>query len=202
MFYADGRVENATPRLLFAGRMIEGKGAVAAARCVRTLVESGHPISATFIGDGPRAHLVDRELAACSALSLKRQSHLDQPGLAQAMRGADLLLFPSLHESLGLTMIEAVFCGALPVVRDNGAMREILPTDIADELIADSEVEFQRRVEALLSRDRVDRARLVQRLQAELVPRFDAAQIAEHLNHALLAAARGQSGDSARRAVL
>jgi glycosyltransferase involved in cell wall biosynthesis len=103
--------------MVFCGRMIPGKGALDAARAFAAVepLATRQGLTCMFIGDGPERALLERQFAAQLARGYFRVSgFLSRPQLARVFGRAQLIAFPSarLGESLGLTPIEAGFCGA------------------------------------------------------------------------------------------
>jgi glycosyltransferase involved in cell wall biosynthesis len=103
-------------RLLFAGRLLGWKGVAIAVGSVGHMVRAGHDVHLSIAGEGPlREHLrvaIDR-----SGLSdrVELLGQLPRAALLSLYREADLFLFPSLHDSSGNVVLEALSRG-LPVV--------------------------------------------------------------------------------------
>lgn len=191
VFHPQDAGERIPGRLLFAGRMVAGKGAPLAAAAMREAAKADSRVSGELIGEGPEAAVVDTELAGEGAAErILRRGAVDQPGLAAAMRRADIFLFPSTRagESLGLTAVEAILCGAVPLVLDNGAMREVIPPEFADRLIADSADDFTRKLQGLLAHSFSERRQWSQQLIEHVRPRYEAGEAATGLQFALRAA--------------
>jgi glycosyltransferase involved in cell wall biosynthesis len=79
----------------------------------RALLDQGHPVHLLFVGDGPlraSAEKHSRKLGIASACTFAG----DRDDVPRLMRDAmDLMLFPSVHEGLGLAVVEAQ-AAALP----------------------------------------------------------------------------------------
>ncbi|SEI91603.1 Glycosyltransferase involved in cell wall bisynthesis [Pseudomonas linyingensis] len=87
------------PRFLYAGRLAPEKNLAA-------FLDLDLPGDKQVVGDGPlRAELESRypQVRFCGYLS--------QDELAEAYRGASVLVFPSRTDTLGLVMLEALACG-------------------------------------------------------------------------------------------
>jgi len=103
-------------RLLFAGRLIALKGVGIALGTVQHLVQRGWDVHLEIAGDGPlRAHLQEQ----VARLHLQDRVHMlgsiPRTELLERYREADLFLFPSLRDSSGNVVLEALSRG-LPVV--------------------------------------------------------------------------------------
>lgn len=144
-------------KVLFAGRMLHEKGpeiaAVAVQNCWKDLD------AATFIGEGPERQNIINML---SSLPVNYFDLLPHQELARKMLAHDIFLFPSTREgeSLGLVIIEAIFSGMIPLVIDNGAVREIIPHKYYDVLIAKNSEEFNLKLSKLLKMDVLERVNI------------------------------------------
>ncbi len=110
------RAAGSDVRLLFVGRLISWKGCDSAIRTVAALARSGTRAHLTVVGVGP-------ELSALQILArdLGVDSKVDFLGavphkrVLALFRDHDVFLFPSLHDSGGIAVLEAMYLG-LPVV--------------------------------------------------------------------------------------
>lgn len=78
---------------------------------------------------------------------------LDSLGVAQAFRNADVLLFPSRSEGLGLGVIEAMACGLPAVVSDVSALPEVVEHGVTGLLCPVDDVNAFVASVATLARD-------------------------------------------------
>lgn len=129
-------------RILFASRMIDGKGSEFAAKLALEIAQLFDNIEFNFIGSGDR-YICTKQILL--PLIKNGQCYLgesvSQLELANYFKESDIFLFPSTREgeSLGLVLVEAMSCGAVPIAFNNGACSEIL----SQELIANTEEEFK-----------------------------------------------------------
>lgn len=70
-------------------------------------------------GDGPARGEVEASFAILPADRVTWRGRLDQPALAELLRGADLFAWPGFNEAFGLSYLEAQACG-VPVVAVEG----------------------------------------------------------------------------------
>ncbi|WP_231626286.1 glycosyltransferase [Streptomyces apocyni] len=101
--------------VLFAGRVDASKRVLLLAEAVRRLRDEGSPVHLVVAGTGPDA-------AAVSALlgpDVTLLGALPQEQLARVCAGCDIFAFPSLTETIGNVVGEAMACG-VPVVLPNG----------------------------------------------------------------------------------
>lgn len=105
--------------LLYVGRFIYLKGMDIGLRAVAELRSRGTPVRLTMIGQGPEK---ERWQALTASLKLTDcvtwVPWIKQHDLLLAYHTFDALLFPSLHDSSGNVILEAMACG-LPVVSLN-----------------------------------------------------------------------------------
>jgi glycosyltransferase involved in cell wall biosynthesis len=121
-----------TRSYLFASRMISGKGCVEAAQAIVELSQKDAQSAFTFVGDGPKKEEVRSILeklvqsGRCTLLP-----SLDQASLAKEFANNTFFMFPSRREgeSLGLVVVEAMACGAIPLAIKQGAISEILESE-------------------------------------------------------------------------
>ena len=103
-------------RCLYAGRLIGLKGIHLAIDAIAEVRRLGGEARLTIVGDGPmRAHLERRVSRLALGPSVRFCPSLSQPQLFQQYLEHDALLFPSLHDSSGNVVLEAMAHG-LPVV--------------------------------------------------------------------------------------
>jgi len=108
-------------RLLYAGRLLEWKGVDLALCAVRELQKRRVPVQFTVVGDGPARAGLDR-----LAVELGVQDHvrwiawMPQEQLHAHYYNNDALLFPSLRDSGGMVVLEALAHGLPVVCTDRG----------------------------------------------------------------------------------
>jgi glycosyltransferase involved in cell wall biosynthesis len=115
------------PRLLFGGRLLYWKGVHIAIEALARL----HPRIAgarlTIVGDGPERNRL-RQLAVARGIGafVDFVPRLEQQELFAYYDSYDLLLFPSLHDSGGFVVLEALSHGLPAVCLDLGGPKEIV----------------------------------------------------------------------------
>ena len=103
-------------RLLYVGRLLEWKGIDLALHAVSQLKHSHPGIRFTIVGDGPantRLHKLAEELGLSQIVEWVRW--VPHTLVREYYRSADVFLFPSLRDSGGMAVLEAMAHG-LPVV--------------------------------------------------------------------------------------
>lgn len=165
-------------KVLFAGRMLEEKGGRIAAKAVR---ECWSKLSgAVFVGEGPEETLIKKELSMFSVGYLPLISHSE---LAEVMQRNDIFLFPSTREgeSLGLVVVEAIFSGMIPLVMNNGAMKDIIPVEYHGLLIASDSEDYIGKLDVLLSRTSKERNSIVLDIYNQSIISYSAKNVSKIL---------------------
>jgi glycosyltransferase involved in cell wall biosynthesis len=104
---------------LYVGRLAAEKGI----DLLSALAEPDTGVRLVVVGDGPaRSELA----AAFPAPAVTFTGLLHGPDLAAAYRSADVFVFPSTTETLGLVMVEALASGLPVLAVDSPASRELL----------------------------------------------------------------------------
>lgn len=122
-----------SPYVLYAGTLHPRKNLMLLRTAMAALAAEGLP-QVLAIAGGPapdRADSSELERAATAELEGQpgRIARLREPSdseLAALMAGADAFCLPSLYEGFGLTVAEAMACGAAVVVSDRGALPEVV----------------------------------------------------------------------------
>lgn len=118
-------------------------GRVAIEKNLSAFLETRHPGTRVIVGDGPARAALEKRFPDAVFLG-----PLHGDALAEAYAGADVFVFPSLTDTFGLVMIEALACGTpvaafpvpgpLDVLRPgSSAMSNDLEQAIADALACD-----------------------------------------------------------------
>lgn len=121
---------SAQPRFIYAGRLLYWKGLHIALRAFAKIVEQAPGARFTIVGDGP-----ERGRLATQAKALRISGHVDfiprlpQQQLFDLFDRNDLMLFPSLHDSGGFVVVEAMSRGLPVVCLDLGGPKDIVTAD-------------------------------------------------------------------------
>lgn len=111
------RAEGQRLELLFAGRLLGWKGVHLALQAVARAVEQGQDVGLTVVGSGPLGPWLQQVEQGLPSLvgRVRWQAHMPQAALFQLYGQVHGLLFPSLHDSSGNVILEAMSFG-LPVI--------------------------------------------------------------------------------------
>jgi len=108
-------------RLLFVGRLLEWKGVDIALRAVALTRQQFPDLTFNIVGDGPARSRLER---LCRQLELDDAVHwagwVPQARLGESYKNADALLFPSLRDSGGMVVLEALAHGVPVLCTDLG----------------------------------------------------------------------------------
>ena len=131
------KVHKGPLRVLSLGRVEHAsKGVLWIPDILRMAMDAGAEISITFAGSGPDLEKLKR---ACSRADIDRHvrfvGEVQRSSVPNLMATHDVLLFPSIYEGFGITLIEAMAAGCVPVAsRVHGVTDEII-TDQRNGLI-------------------------------------------------------------------
>lgn len=114
-------------KILYAGRLIYWKGLHLAIKAYAQLLKTSPDIDFTVVGSGPDEAWL-KEVAGQEGVldRIKWVPRVEQPVLFEMYRDFDLLLFPSLHDSSGGVVLEAISFGIPVVCLDLGGPKEIV----------------------------------------------------------------------------
>ena len=108
--------EHAPLRLVFAGRAIEWKGFRFALAAINALRQKGILFELTVIASGPRLAAWKTDVARRGMeQSVKFVGGLERSAFLDELGRFDLMVFPSLHDSGGMVVLEAMAAG-VPVI--------------------------------------------------------------------------------------
>jgi glycosyltransferase involved in cell wall biosynthesis len=120
-------VRQAPPRLLYAGRLLYWKGVHIAIRAFGHLLRQLPEARLTIVGSGPERRRLE---AATAAHGLPDKidflPRVPQQQLFELYDSHDLFVFPSLHDSSGYVVVEALARGLPVVCLDLGGPKEIV----------------------------------------------------------------------------
>lgn len=123
-FHPRGVPPAGVARLVYAGRLSHEKNPRAVVGAVRALVDSGVAVRLDVYGDGPEQPALRRQ---ARGLPVEFHGHVsDRAALASALSTADVAFAPSVAETFGLSILEAMACGTPVVTSVTGGAPELL----------------------------------------------------------------------------
>lgn len=130
------RLSDGHPReklLLFVGRLAPEKGISSLRHVLRKLPG----VRLAVVGDGPDRRRLEQEFSGMPAVFT---GFLHGEDLARAYASADLFLFPSTTETLGMAMLEAMASGLPVVAARSGASEEVVEEAVSGLLYTPGDV--------------------------------------------------------------
>jgi glycosyltransferase involved in cell wall biosynthesis len=155
---------------LYVGRMIQEKGAITA---LNSVIENNKYINKVcFIGDGEEKEKILDQSKGYDIEIIGLVSHKE---LAKRMSKYEFLLFPSVRkgESLGLLLVEAIFCGMIPLAINNGAVKEVIHPDLQDVLIAPAVSDYSVLLSKLLNLSFEERSNIRSKLISYVLEKYE-----------------------------
>ena len=126
----DFSVDNQLLELVFAGRLIESKNLETAVLALKLLKEKHDNFRFDIYWNGPLKNKLQELVSEYNLLdNVKFYSNVKQNELIEIYRNKDVFLFPSLLEISSTAVMEAMYCGIVPVCLDIPCMEYILDNE-------------------------------------------------------------------------
>jgi glycosyltransferase involved in cell wall biosynthesis len=136
--------------MIFVGGLIPCKACDLGLRAAAPLLKDGLA-SFTVIGDGPERNRLEqlaRSLGIAELVSFT--GWVSHPEVVNRMRSADVMVFPSVRDTGGGVVFEALASGAVPVVADFGGPGDIVNPEVGYKVPLTNESEFVSQMEKIL----------------------------------------------------
>lgn len=111
--------------VLYVGRIAKEKGLEQALQAMQQLSVEVPEVRFVFVGDGP----YDAELRAAAPSNVIFTGRLSGVPLSTAYASSDVFLFPSVTDTFGNVLLEAMASGLVVVAADAGNTRELVGTE-------------------------------------------------------------------------
>jgi glycosyltransferase involved in cell wall biosynthesis len=121
--------------VLYVGRIAKEKGLEYALHAMQELHSESSDIRFVFVGDGP----YDEELRAAAPATTIFTGRLSGVPLSTAYASADVFLFPSVTDTFGNVLLEAMASGLVVISADAGNTRELVGTERGIIVAADAQ---------------------------------------------------------------
>jgi glycosyltransferase involved in cell wall biosynthesis len=153
--------------LLYVGRISAEKNLAELATAFAAALEKNPHLRLALVGDGPFRPAMEGHLRASGRAHFT--GVLTGEALARAFASADLFVFPSLTDTFGNSVVEALASGLPCLVSDQGGPQEIVLPGVCGEIFAHRDPRALREGIASLSADpeRLERYRPAARTRAE-----------------------------------
>ena len=177
----DGGDGRADADIVFAGRLVEGKGVAVLLDAFAALCRRLPGARLIIIGDGPmRARLEMQARRLGPTGSIDFVGALPQRGLADYFRRATMAVVPSLTEGFGLVITEAMGCGCPVIASDIPAVHQSIESGVSGLLVPPGDANALQQAMRSLLDDKVFRDRLALAALAAARRRFDWPVVAEN----------------------
>jgi glycosyltransferase involved in cell wall biosynthesis len=124
------RLRAGPPRFLYAGRLLYWKGVHIAVWAFAEVVRQNPNARLTIVGDGPERTRIEADVKQRNLQgNIEFIPRLPQNILFNLYRSHDLLLFPSLHDSGGFVVLEALSHGLPVICLDLGGPKDMVTPD-------------------------------------------------------------------------
>jgi glycosyltransferase involved in cell wall biosynthesis len=165
--------------IVYTGRLLRGKGLAPLLRAHREVASQEAQALLVLVGSGEgQALSVEgelREMAAGEGLQGRVVFTGRTEEVEAYLRAADVFVFPSEFEALGLSLLEASACGLPAVASRTGGIVDVVEDERSGLLVRPGDVAALRAGLLRLLEDEGLRARLGQRARALACARFDSA---------------------------
>ncbi len=146
--------------LVFVGGLVPRKACDIALRAAALLLRSGLA-RFTVVGDGPERNRLEQ---LARSLGIEKvvffRGDVSHKEVFNALRSADVFLFPSVRDNGAGVVFEALACGAVPVVVDFGGPGDIVHPKVGCKAPLTNESDVAVQMERILSELAHDRNRL------------------------------------------
>lgn len=118
---------SAATRLLSVGNLVEVKGHQYLLDALKTLLDRGDAVTLDIVGDGPLRGALEHQAETLGvAANVTFSGRLEHEDVAARMREADVFVLPSLWETQGCVLLEAMASGLPSVASRVGGTLEIV----------------------------------------------------------------------------
>jgi len=118
-------------RVSFVGRLVAVKALPLLLAAMARLRTEGRAVELDVVGDGPMAAAWRAEAAALGLVDgVRWHGALAAPAVADVMRASDVFCLPSVRESGGAVLLEAMACGVPVIGMDFGGPAEIVDAEV------------------------------------------------------------------------
>lgn len=136
--WPDGRAAGDAPLVLWNQRWEYDKDPETMLRALVCLADEGIPFRVALAGESFRVQPTEFE-AARDRLGerMVHYGYADDDTYARLLRSADVVLSTAIHEFFGVSVVEAIYCGAHPVLPRRLSYGELVPAALHDECLYD-----------------------------------------------------------------
>ena len=146
-------------RLFAVGRLHAQKGHGVLLEAIARCRAEGVALSLALVGEGPLRAVLEEQ---ARRLGLEEQVRFlgRRDDVRDLLRAAEVFVFPSLYEAVGIALLEAMACGTAVVASRAGGIPEIVQDGESGLLVRPGDAADLANALARLARDPAERARL------------------------------------------
>ncbi len=167
-------------QLAYVGRLVADKGLFEALNAMSILATEGRDMHFTVAGSGPDEA---RLRATSDRLGLADRVHFAGPLFGDAKdelwRAAHVFVFPTVHEGLPYSLLEAMAAGAVPVATRVGAIPDVLTHGVHGLLLDSRGPEELAAALRRLDDDRESLARMAQAGRSRIIDHYSVERLAD-----------------------
>lgn len=120
------KFNNNVTNIIFIGRLVKVKGVDRLINVVANLIKEQYNISLTIVGEGEERHNLE-ELARKRNIEKYVKFLGEQLNIIESLDRSDIFVYPSIwEEAFGISVIEAMARGCVPIVSNKGGLPEVV----------------------------------------------------------------------------
>jgi len=162
---------------VYSGRLLRGKGLETLLDAFTAITDRAVGLSLVLVGSGEgqalsiedelRRRVAERGLGTRVAFAGRKER------VEGTLRAADLFVFPSVFEALGIALVEAAACALPAVASRTGGIVDVVENGVSGRLVAPGDAEALSEALLGLSGDAALRSRMGKEARAIALARFD-----------------------------
>jgi glycosyltransferase involved in cell wall biosynthesis len=182
-FFASDGVPDSATVIVSVGRVVPQKGSIYAVRAMPAILKESPDSHLVFVGDLGNEHYVGLVRNEIERMNIFANVHLigERPNVVEYLRNADVFVFPSVYEGMGIALAEAMFHSCACAVSRIEPFDEFIEDGVSGVYFESRDpVDLARKVVALL-RDPQLREQLGNEAAKVAKEKFDAKKAAQEL---------------------
>jgi glycosyltransferase involved in cell wall biosynthesis len=175
--------KHAPLQLIYLGRLVRSKGIFEVLDALASLIKQGRDLRLTIGGIGPEAvHLRER------VINLGLDGQVVFAGLVSGeikdklWRESHVFVFPTYHEGLPYSLLEAMAAGAVPIITPVGAIPDVMHDEVHGVFIKSKDPSALACAIAMLDDDRLKLARMSEAGRKRVLENYTVAHLVESLS--------------------
>ncbi len=136
----DNALKNEFLKVLFVGRMVDQKDPLQFLRAVKLLNDKNVNAQYDMLGDGPLMGKVKQYIASERLTNVKLLGKVEHDTVLNEMRKAHIMIQPSLHEAMSISVLEAISCGVYVITTPVSGNKRIIIDGLNGKLVPHGDV--------------------------------------------------------------